>query len=85
MGGQRTPGGRVRNPITTADTTALISFRRNRLLQALVCFFALLWVWAAIDPVARQPWVLENVLVVACVAGLMATHKRYPLSDWRCI
>lgn len=39
------------------------------------------WVVAAIAPVDRFDWLLENLLVFAWLAGLLATYRRFPLSS----
>jgi putative membrane protein len=41
---------------------------------------AVLWVALAIAPYDRADWVLENVLLLAGAAILVATRKRFPLS-----
>jgi putative membrane protein len=56
-------------------------FRRNRLLQALVAWYVIVWVALAISPVDRSDWLLENVLAVALVLALVATYRRFPFSD----
>lgn len=56
-------------------------FRERRLLQALCTCYALIWVIAAIDPVKRSDWLLENLLVFICVPVLVFTYRRLPLSD----
>jgi putative membrane protein len=56
-------------------------FRERRLLQALCACYALVWVVAAIDPVKRSDWLLENLLVFVSVPVLVFTYRRLPLSD----
>jgi putative membrane protein len=56
-------------------------FRERRLLQALCVCYALIWFIAAIDPVKRSDWLLENLLVFVSVPVLVFTYRRLPLSD----
>jgi putative membrane protein len=54
---------------------------KRRLMLAIYCtLFALLAVWAAIEPFDRKDWALENVLVVLAFVGLAASYKVLPLS-----
>lgn len=56
-------------------------FRERRLLQALCACYALIWIVAAIHPVKRDDWLIENLLVFAAVPLLIFTYRRLPLSD----
>lgn len=56
-------------------------FRERRLLQILCGTYAIIWIIAAIDPVKRSDWLLENLLVFGCVPVLIFTYRRLPLSD----
>lgn len=47
--------------------------------------YALAWLLLAIDPLYREDWALENVLVLVAVAVLPAMWKRMPLSWPSCI
>jgi len=67
--------------ISTATTHIRGRFRDHRLLQALVAWYALVWVVTAVRPLDRSDWVLENLLVVAMVAVLIGTYRAFPLSD----
>jgi len=68
-------------PFTTATDPVAASFRRNRALQVAVAVVAAFWIVAAIAPLDRRDWLLENLLVfVAAVAGY-STYRRWPLSD----
>src|SRR6266576_2102372 len=69
--------------MTTATATALIraDIRNNRVQQALLLWYAPFWVLTAISPVDRRDWVLENFLVVLFIGLLVATYRRFPLSD----
>lgn len=53
--------------------------RRNYLL-ILLTVFSLVVVWAAIAPVDRATWALENALVVAGIPILALTYRKLPLS-----
>lgn len=67
--------------ISTSTTHKRTRFRDHRLLQILVAAYALVWVITAIQPLDRKDWLLENLLVVALVAILVGTYRRFPLSD----
>ena len=56
-------------------------FTKNRLLQGLAAWYAIVWVATALRPLDRHDWVLENLLVVAAVAVLIGTYRAFPLSD----
>jgi putative membrane protein len=67
---------------TTATTAPKQGdFRRNRLLQGLVVWYALVWIVLAISPVDRKDWLLENILALALVVGLALTYRAFPFSD----
>ncbi|MBI4428667.1 MAG: DUF2238 domain-containing protein [Ignavibacteriales bacterium] len=57
------------------------NFRENILLRILAVGYPLVWIITAIRPVYPSDWLLENILVVLFVPGLVATYKRFPLSD----
>jgi len=67
--------------ISTSTTRKQTRFRDHRLLQGLVLAYSLVWLWAAIAPLDRKDWFLENLLVVAMVAILIGTYRWFPLSD----
>ena len=56
-------------------------FRKRKLLQILCASYAVIWIIAAIDPLKRSDWLLENLLVFGCVPVLIFTYRRLPLSD----
>ena len=56
-------------------------FRDRRLLQILIVFYAVVWIIAAIRPVDRGDWFIENLLVFVAVPVLALTYRRAPLSD----
>ena len=53
---------------------------RKSYLRVLLGVFALLWVALAIAPAHRADWLLENALLVAGLAALVATRNVFPLS-----
>jgi putative membrane protein len=52
----------------------------DRFPQALGVVYAVLWAIAAVAPVDRQTWLLENGLVVCAAVVLLATHGRFAFS-----
>lgn len=56
-------------------------FARNRFLQALLAGYGALWIALAIAPSYRSDWLLENLLVFAFWAALVATHRRFAFSN----
>ena len=67
--------------MTTATTQIRADIRDNRVQQALVLWYGSFWLLSAIAPVYRQDWMLENFLVVVFAGFLIATYRRFPLSD----
>ena len=67
--------------ISTSTTHIRVRFRDHRLLQALVAWYALVWIVTAIGPLDRHDWFLENLLVFGVVLVLVATYRVFPLSD----
>jgi putative membrane protein len=53
---------------------------RNRFLQILLAVYVVLWALAGIEPVDRQTWLLENMLVVGTVLVLALTHRAFVFS-----
>jgi len=49
---------------------------------ALLAVYAVVWVALAIDPVYRQDWLLENMLVMVAVPLLVWTARRLRFSDF---
>jgi putative membrane protein len=66
---------------STSTSHKHVRFAQHRLLQGLTLWYALVWVVTAVRPRDRHDWVLENLLVVAAVALLVGTYRRFPLSD----
>lgn len=67
--------------ITKASSKTPRNFSRNALLQLLLAAYAGIWIWAAIDPVYRFDWFLENILTILFIVALTMTYRRFPLSD----
>jgi putative membrane protein len=56
-------------------------FTENRFLQILVTAYALVWIAAAINPLDRLVWGLENILVAVLVTILVVTYRRFAFSN----
>jgi putative membrane protein len=54
----------------------------NRFLQVLLAAYAVLFAAAAIAPRDRSDWLLENLVVLAALALLAATHRRFVFSNF---
>ena len=54
---------------------------RKTYLSVLATAFTVLWIVLAIAPLHRSDWLLENALLLAGVAGLIATYRIFPLSS----
>jgi putative membrane protein len=68
--------------MTTEQTSWTgLPIRRNRLVQGLLVWYLLFWIWMAISPVDRSDWLLENILAVTAVAVLLLTARRFQLSN----
>ena len=67
--------------MTTATVQIQADIRSNRLQQGLALWYAVFWVLTGISPVDRRDWLLENFLVVMSAGVLIATYRRFPLSD----
>jgi putative membrane protein len=55
--------------------------RSDAMPKALLLLFGLIWVVLAIEPLYRQDWLLENVIVFIAVPGLILGYFRRPLSS----
>jgi putative membrane protein len=64
--------------ITTASKSLN---QQTKFVAALAAICAVLWIIAAIQPVDRQAWALENVLLFIFVITLWLTHQRLQLSN----
>jgi putative membrane protein len=67
--------------LSTSTTHKTVGFSKNRLLQALVVWYTVVWVITAIRPLDRHDWFLENLLVAAALAILIGTYRVFALSD----
>ncbi len=67
--------------ITTASSDVRANFRTDHLQRALFAAYVAAWIWAAIDPVDRFDWFLENILIFLVIPFLVPIHTRFPLSD----
>lgn len=52
-----------------------------RQLPLITGLLALVWLWAAIEPLSRSDWLLENLLVFFFGGLLLATHRRFAFSQ----
>lgn len=43
--------------------------------------YSIVWVWAAINPVYPDDWLLENILAILGVAFFVFTYRSFPLSN----
>jgi putative membrane protein len=57
-------------------------FSRNPLLRWLVGVYGVVWGVAAVDPTARQTWLLENLLVFALLGLLCVCHRYFVFSSF---
>src|SRR5204862_4171936 len=55
--------------------------QQNKFVSGLATLCAVVWILAAIHPVDRQAWILENLLVVLFVATLAFAYRRLQLSN----
>ncbi len=55
--------------------------QQNKFIAGLFALCAVLWVLAAIHPLDRQAWALENILLVLFVATLALVRRRLQLSN----
>ncbi len=51
-------------------------------LIVLAAAATLIWIVAAIHPVSRSTWALENILLFVGVGWLVSTYRRWPLSNF---
>jgi putative membrane protein len=67
--------------LKTATSKVEADFARNPVLQGMAALYALIWAWAAWDPVYRFDWLLENLLTVVVVITLVLTYRRFAFSE----
>jgi putative membrane protein len=53
---------------------------RKSQLALIVGMLLLIWLWAAINPLSREDWLLENLLVFFFAGLLLATYRRFAFS-----
>lgn len=63
----------------TTDRGGTVSANRP-LLQGLLLWYGLVWIWSAIEPVNRRDWLLENLLALTGIALLVLTYRRFRFS-----
>lgn len=63
-----------------SDYTRSLPFALNRPLQWMVGWLVIFWIALAIDPIYREDWLLENVLVICFSLILIATYRRFVFS-----
>lgn len=68
-------------PFTTASSPQRTPFRQNRLLQACLLVFAIIWISTLIGTSNFANWCTENTLVVIFLLGLSLTYRRFKFSD----
>jgi putative membrane protein len=56
-------------------------FTENRFLQIALACYAIFWIALAIHPLDRSDWFLENLLVLATAIVLIATYRKFQLSN----
>ena len=59
----------------------LLSFSENRFLQVVLVGYFLVWIATSINPLDRQVWAIENILVMVLVTILAATYRRFTFSN----
>ena len=67
--------------MTTATAHIYADIGHNRLQQGLALWYLFFWLLTGISPVDRRDWLLENFLVLVFSGLLVATYRRFPLSD----
>jgi putative membrane protein len=67
--------------MTTATAQIRADLWNNRLQKALAGWYVFIWIATAISPFDRRDWLLENFVVVLFIGLLVATYRRFPLSD----
>jgi putative membrane protein len=73
----RAPGG-----VAIPDPTVARRFGENPFLKALLAAYLTVWIATAIAPADRGDWLLENLLVFAAGALLLATHRVFVFSNF---
>ncbi|MDH5360160.1 MAG: DUF2238 domain-containing protein [Gammaproteobacteria bacterium] len=64
--------------MSTVDNIDIsLPFSLNRPLQWMVGWLVIFWIATAIEPVNREDWLLENILVICFSLILMATYQKF--------
>ncbi|WP_455206916.1 DUF2238 domain-containing protein [Kaarinaea lacus] len=58
-----------------------LPFRENHFLKALIVWLLVIWILAAIEPINRRDWLLENLLVVFYSILLTFTYRQFTFSN----
>ena len=58
--------------------------RRTQILTSLGVICGAVWIIAAIRPLDRQAWILENILLIVFVGAASLTYQRLQLSNASC-
>jgi len=69
-------------PVSVADPQVARPFSENRFLRRLAGAYVGVWVATAISPHDRGDWLLENLVVFAAAAALVATHRAFAFSNF---
>jgi putative membrane protein len=67
--------------VTTATDRIRPKFRQSPLLISLAVIYTLVFIWAAINPLHPDDWLLENIITILFIILLIVTYKKFPLSD----
>jgi putative membrane protein len=67
--------------ITTSNSLVRLQPKENKLIWVLGSIFVLYWVYGYFNCIDRKDWIIENLLVVICLAILVFTWKWHRLSD----
>jgi len=54
--------------------------QHGKILTGLGALCGVAWIIAAIHPLDRQAWILENILLIIFVVALLLTHRRLQFS-----
>src|SRR5438105_11555590 len=67
---------------SAAALTSRLKFLTNqkKLVLSLATISGVVWVLAAIHPLDREAWFLENILLLAFIGALSFAHRRLQLS-----
>ena len=68
---------------TSSRTTTLVGARyaESAFLRRMVWSYVAIWTLAALHPLDRETWLLENGLVFVLAGVLVATHRRFAFSN----